>query len=276
MGASLDTFGATAVWELRGLLAGPERPGRAGLLRWHKGVAERQHVGAVAALLVDGDRDRFFQMLLAAAENGRRISSRFTAQGWAGPPASANLPLLAALAASDFERAGELARGAPGGWARDDGEYEDEFLWASALDALVRSPSPDPTACEARLGALEDAAPRLYLERIAIVRALLAGEGDAFEAALLDGRAAYEEELDERAGSFGLKSIDFPARQALWLEGLALIRIAERAGIDFDRPDLRFLPAIAQGPVQARLLEQGLKEGLKQGLVDLVSGGTFQ
>ena len=258
MGVSLKTYRSTSLWELEELLAGPQRSGRSGLVKWSEDVTAHEHVLAVAALLVDGDRDVFFSWLLAIAENGRRIAARLATAGFAGPPASPNLPVLAALAAGDLKRAAALGANARTDWSRSDGEYEDEYLWAATVNALAASPNPDAAACEARLVALEATEPRPYLERIAVVRALLAGDAQTFANAVLDARHAYEDDIERQREQFGTKETDFPARQGLWLEGLALLRLGERAGLAFDRIDLRFLPAMAQGQPSGSLPQGGL------------------
>lgn len=254
MQAPLKTSRSVSLWELEAILPGPRQPGRHGLVRWHRDVTQHEHVIAVGALLIDGDREAFFSWLLAIAENGRRVSARLANAGFEPPPASANLPVLAALAAGDLARAEALGAAARADWSRPDGEYEDEFLWAATVNALAASAQPDAAACEARLAALEATEPRPYLERIALVRALLAGDARTFARALLDARHAYEDAIDKRSEAFGVKDTDFPARAGLWLEGLALLRLAERAGLPIERVDLRFLPAMAQGSVRGGAL----------------------
>ena len=207
------------------------------------------HTLAAASLLVDGNSEKFFLNLTRCAENGRRFLKVLRRRGLPLPRASRNVPLLAALACADFARAAELAD-----LSRQDldvahQEYEHEFLWARALQLLTRAP-PVAADVEPVLAALEPLAPDAA-DRIGAVRALLGGDADGFAQAMKAAARQYELETEKRARSFTTPVTTFAPHRFLWLEGLALLRLGERAGLVVE-DELRYCPRLARVPMTAR------------------------
>lgn len=133
------------------------------------------------------------------------------------------------IAANDMVLARELVTLSPSRWI-EDGEYEDDFDYYSVVHALVDTAgSPDPEL-NRRLEQFEtnvtdDTAPKL-----AVLQALVAGDADGFQAAFMDLVVARETSLEERAPDEG----DDPrsaARASVFVEGIALLRLAQAAGI---------------------------------------------
>lgn len=213
----------------------------------HDSVALQLHTIAVACLLVDGNARTFFLNLVRCAENGRRFLALFRARGLPLPPASRNVPLVAGLAAGDFARASAIA--ALSNDARDAAshEYEHEFLWARAFQ-LLAPPAPDPGALGPVLDRLEILDPAAYGDRTAAIRALLAHDPAAFERAMIGAALHQEQVTEERARAFTTPVTTFAPHRFLWLEGLALLRLGERAGLSVDR-ELRGCPRLARVPV---------------------------
>jgi hypothetical protein len=228
------------------------RPGAAGaeLLRVHDAVSLHFHTIAVACLLVDGDSQKLFLNLTRCAENGLRFLKLLRHRALPLPSASKNTPLLCALAAGDLERAASIAA-----LSRDDRdeaarEYEDEFLWARALQ-LLAAPRPDAASIEPLLARLVELDPAAYGDRAATVRALLAGDAAAFEEAIAGAALVYAQATEERAKSFTTPVTTFAPHRFVWLEGLALLRLGERAGLRVER-ELRYCPRLARVPMTAR------------------------
>jgi hypothetical protein len=220
------------------------------LLRQHDTVAVALQTIAAACLLVDGDSQKFFLNLSRCAENGRRFQALLRSRGLDLPAASRNVPLLAALAAGDFALASAIAASARD--TRDEAarEYEDEFLMARVFQFLA-APRPDATDIEPLLVRLDELDPAAYGDRTAAIRALLAADAPGFEAAITGAALQYELATEERAKSFATPVTTFAPHRFLWLEGLALLRIGERAGLKVDG-DLKFCPRLARLPMTAR------------------------
>jgi hypothetical protein len=218
------------------------------LLAWLDAVTRDLHVIAVATLLVDGNPQGFFLNLCRMAENGRRMQALLKGRGLAPPPARRDTPLLGALAAGHFALADAVAASSATQWQQG-AEYEDEFLWARALQLLARAPPASPVALEHALVALEQVGKEAYASRVSLARALVAGDGagfaDAFAAACLDHGIVTE----KRARSVSTPVTAFAPHRFLWLEGLALLRLAERAGIAPQDTDFRYCPPLARVPM---------------------------
>jgi hypothetical protein len=213
-------------------------------------IVLRFHILAVGALLVDGDAEKFFLHLSRCAENGLRILQLLARRALDRPPASRNVPLLAALAAGDFERGGEIARLSHDTRDRSAGEYEDEFLWARGVQLLAA-----PSLAPGRLGGILDQLikidARSYTDRAAAARAIEVGDQEAFENAIAGAALVYEMATERRAAAFGTPVTTFAPHRFLWLEGLALLRLGERAGLKVER-ELRFCPPLARVPMTGR------------------------
>ncbi|NOJ82684.1 immunity 49 family protein [Myxococcus xanthus] len=205
------------------------------------------HLIAVATLLVDGNPQGFFLNLCRMAENGRRVQRLLADRGLPPPPARRNTPLLGALAAGHFSLAEAVAASAATQWQQG-AEYEDEFLWAAALQHLTRTPS---APLESILVPLEKVGQEPYASRVAMARALVSRDAaafaEAFAAACLDHGIVTE----KRARSLATPVTSFAPHRFVWLEGLALLRLAERAGIAPGDTGFRYCPPLARVPMTA-------------------------
>jgi hypothetical protein len=203
---------------------------------------------AAASLLVDGSTDFFHLSLVRCAENGRRLLSLCRHRCLDLLPASRNAPLLAALAAGDWARADAIAAISRDTRAPEDGEDEDEFVWAQVLQVLARSGEPDAAAMETHLAALEQASPDAYFDRMRAGYALLRRDRDAFEEAFAGSQVAFGTDTEERAKALTTPVTTSAPHRFLWFEGLALLRLAERREIAV-RGEYRYCPRLARLPM---------------------------
>lgn len=217
----------------------------AGLLAAHREVTQRLLIVAAAALLVDGAADRFRLNLIRCAENGRRFLKLMRRRGVELPSASRNTALVAALAAGDAARAAQLAALSRDTPDRGSGEYEDEFLWARVLQLLAAQPSASSDSVATVIDQLLEEAPDEYETRAAIVTALLEKDGKAFSQAIVSGAREYGRKTEKRARSFGTPVTEFAPHRFLWFDGLALLRLGERAGLEVSA-DVPYCPALAR------------------------------
>ncbi|NVJ05727.1 hypothetical protein HUW63_10855 [Myxococcus sp. AM001] len=205
------------------------------------------HLIAVATLLVDGNPQGFFLNLCRMAENGRRVQRLLADRGLPPPPARRNTPLLGALAAGHFSLAEAVAEGSATQWQQG-AEYEDEFLWASALQHLARTPF---APLEHVLVSLEKAGQEPSASRVALARALVARDAAAFAESFAAACLDYGLVTEKRARSLATPVTSFAPHRFLWLEGLALLRLAERAGIAPEDTGFRYCPPLARVPMTA-------------------------
>jgi hypothetical protein len=203
---------------------------------------------AAATLLVDGNAQHFLLNLCRAAENGRRLLELLRTRALAPPLARKNGPLVCALAAGHFALASAVSRVSPTEWRKEE-EYEDEFLWARVLQELARQESPSLPAVEHLLAHLEEVGEDTYASRSGVARALLSGDRDAFAENFATARLEYEEETETRASSFATPITAFAPHRFLWLEGLGLLRLGERAGIQLADTEYRYCPPLARVPM---------------------------
>jgi hypothetical protein len=222
---------------------------REALLQAHDDAASSFLAIGVATLLVDGNADAFFLNLCRCAENGRRLLALFRRRALDPPPASRNVPLLAALAAGDLARADAIAALSRDTLAEAEREYQDEFLWALCLQRLARAGEIEGAALEPVLARLAESGGRE--SEVAFARALLARDGQGLAEAFAGALVERETEIEERAKAFTTPVTDFAPHRFIWLEGLALLRLAERAGLGLDG-EYRYCPRLARLPMTAR------------------------
>jgi hypothetical protein len=161
------------------------------------------------------------------------------------------MPLLAALAAGHFELADALAT-APTAERLEGEEYEDEYLWASILRHLARQPPSAASTVKPLLTRLNKVNKKEYGNRCDLVLALLAKDRDGFAEAFEKARLDYEVKTEKQAANFATPVTAFAPHRFLWLEGLALLRLGERAGLVLEDADYKFCPPLARVPMTAK------------------------
>lgn len=221
------------------------------LLTQVEAIVSDLQIIAAATLLVDGNPQHFHLNLCRAAENGRRLLDLLRTRGLAPPPARKNAPLLCALAAGHFPLADAIAAVSPTEWRKEE-EYEDEFLWARVLQELARQGASSRPVVEHLLASLEKVAPDASASRCGLARALLEGERNDFAEHFATARMEYEEQTEKRARAFATPVTAFAPHRFLWLEGLGLLRLGERAGLQLADTEYRYCPPLARVTLKAR------------------------
>jgi len=245
--ASLREDSAEAV---SSLLEGLDpRIGREAFLQEVEALCLHFHILAVSTLLLDGDAQHFFLNLCRAAENWRRMLMHARAQGWPHPPATRNMPLLGAAAAGQWTLASEVAALSTCPW-REGEEYEDDHCWALVLQELVQARQENPARIEALLVRMEALGGDAAESRLGMARGLLTGNQHAFLDAFTRALQERGEWLESRAHSFTTPVTKFAPHRYLWLEGLALLRLGERAGFKELGGYHRYCPPLARLPMR--------------------------
>jgi hypothetical protein len=202
---------------------------------------------AYGKLLVDADVPTFHAHLLCAAVNWRELLTHARAEGQS-VAASMNDPLLGAIASWRMDLALELAE--LSARTRTEPEYEDEFLGAFFLQEYVRARAgrTDTANLERLCQDIDD-----YLgepsPRTDTLRALARADGAAFAGAF----RAWNETVATTLSDPDAPGATFSSgiTRHVWLEGLAVLRLAGEAGLPLE-PELRpHLPELILRPLPA-------------------------
>ena len=150
---------------------------------------------------------------------------------------------FAAAACLDTTAAGEIARQSPAAW-REGEEPEDDFLYVRFLmqRAFLGASCAETTTALERYETVLAGAPDLRFE---LCRALADGDAERFDESL--GGLVAERELYYREGaaSEDILEEEWATDGQLFVEGLALVAIAERLGLP-TAEDYLFIPSIAR------------------------------
>lgn len=190
----------------------------------------------ICILLVEGDPDAFFHGLIQSAVIRRYYLRRCKLEQLPferDARASMVGPFLDAVAANQWKLAREIAALSPSIWMQGH-EYEDDFAWALFLHR-AGAEAPSEPAMKGALDQLERALEGALSARLELGRALLAKDQDAFEAAFDGLLAEYERTMGELAepkrNSLLADDYTFEPSRFVFVEGLALLRLAEARGL---------------------------------------------
>lgn len=192
----------------------------------------------ILMLLNTGDSDPFFHGLIQSAVARRWYLDRCRAEGCLAEPArraSFVDPFLDAVAANQLPLARDIAGRSPDEWMEGH-EYEDDFAYARALFDLVAPAGEDRTAAlEATLSRFAQSLEGGSDPRLDVCRALAARDQALFDDAFATLGAERERRLaevaDPKRDSILAQDYDFEPNRRIWVEGLALLRLAVERGL---------------------------------------------
>jgi hypothetical protein len=197
-------------------------------------------VAAIGALFLTGRSEPFlrhlqksalaYAALLPRVADDARLTSR-------------SAPFFDALAAAEWGAAAAIAAASRRTWAPGD-EYEEDFLFPEFL-MQVFFLGASPTAAPALLARWETALQGSEDHRLGACRALVARDQEAFSRSLEAFVRARRDENDEIAERSVIPEETLGTEWNLCVEGVALVRLAERAGIPTE-PDYLHVPSIAR------------------------------
>jgi hypothetical protein len=205
---------------------------------------------AIMALVVGGSTDSFCHNLIRSGLGRLAYLKRLQASGqrsdhhWCSARYE---PFLDALAAGDFALAREIIALSPSEF-RDGHEYEDDYSYAQILSCWVAQPSRDSEVP----GLLDRFAQ--YVEdqpnaRLAVCRALAARDQTAFDEAFADVLLARDLEIEAAKTRGQLEEPHVVALRRVFVEGLAILRMAELRGLSTER-EYRYCPSLAREPMR--------------------------
>jgi Immunity protein 49 len=212
---------------------------------------------AIAHLLLGADLEQF-KLYLTRSGYARRYFLRRSAEQ--GDSDNARLALgrteafLDAVAAGQMPLAREIAHLSGVTW-RADWEYEDDFCYFLFLHTIADGldPADEPQLREI-LSRFEKALEGGKSHRLTVCRAILGRESEAFHEALnalLEQRRAELFHMRERMQEPDPASCVCWARSFVSIEGFALMRLAEFAGLPPLEPEAEPPLCPAQGRIQA-------------------------
>ena len=202
---------------------------------------------AIGALLIDAKPQTFFTNLCRSAENWRRYLEVRQAKSATDASITFLSPLIGAMVAGNWTLAGAVAALALHG-AQEETDYEDEVLHARLLNHLVSGRCRSTPEIEALAARLTEVDQGLFSARLGVMRALLARNRTAFVDAFAAAVGSYGDRIEELAGMLTVPRAKVAPHRHLWLEGLALLRMADAIGLKV-ADDFRYCPPLARIPM---------------------------
>lgn len=154
-------------------------------------------------------------------------------------------PLLDAIAAGDLQLAGDIERLTPAEFRPPD-EYEDDYCYAQIMQRLCRAQVPEdelPPLLERFERYLDgDANPRFQVCAALVTRDARAF-ADAFDVFLAD----VGQRIQKNIARGQLEDVHVLAQRHVSVEGLAMLRLADRRGIATEK-EYEYCPSLARRP----------------------------
>jgi hypothetical protein len=211
-------------------------------------VGTKLRVVGIIKLLTESSINNFQHNLLRSANCWETFLSRCRAENGMDQHdfcAGRFDALLSALAGHDPARALDLAKLAPTDY-RPEHEYETDFAYARALHHFVGGGVAEADVPEL-LTRCAEAGDEWAAARTEVGRALLAREQSAFDEAF-DALLSQRQKMIQAEKDRGkLAGAALNAERAVFVEGLALLSLAEQRGLAL-QPDYPMCPSIARQP----------------------------
>ncbi|MDY7230925.1 Imm49 family immunity protein [Hyalangium rubrum] len=200
---------------------------------------------AIAVLLAEADTANFFRHLAMSGEAHRQLLLEAREAGKAVRFATSGnfLPFCDAVVSGQEFLAREIANLSPGQWVPGE-EYEEDFVYGRFLHFLLLEgfqTSPRQKALLDRMAMLDEE-PNA---RQQLCRALFEKGPKAFETALIDALREHERHCEELEARQFASSARSQTEKYIFIEGLALLRMAEGAGIS-TATEYRLMPSLAR------------------------------
>lgn len=205
----------------------------------------------ICGLLMHADRDLFFHGLIQSALTRQYYLRRCAQEGVLNNPDSRSSfvdPFLDAVAANQLKLSGRVASLAAPKWLEGH-EYEEDFLYARILHGLIDAPRREEPELAEMLRRYERALEDGKDARLDVCKALVSRSQEDFQgsfARLLDDHEIRNSKIGEpRLDSIMAQEYTFEPNRRIFVEGLALLRIAEELGLRTEK-EYRFCPAMAR------------------------------
>jgi hypothetical protein len=213
------------------------------LARFYDDMSAARRGLAVLRLLLQADVYGFACELAYSGQARRHFLARYAKAAFADHNliASRSDALFDAIAGGWIDLARDIAALSPKAFRPGD-EYEDDFCYAHFFhDYLLGSPAPPM----ANLDRFEHALDGSSSPRLEICRAIVARDQRQFDAALTELIDLRQREVDEERVGVGDEDAAVAIGTYVFVEGLALLRVAESAGLKTQR-EYPLCPALAR------------------------------
>lgn len=208
---------------------------------------------AVMVLLSKGKVDRFQHNLIRSGRVRLTYLNRIAREGALDDHeyvASVCEPVLDAIAAGDWDLARQIARATPGSF-RAGHEYEDDFCYAQVIHGLLLGGEAQ-ASIPMHLQKMADVLDGKDDARLGLCQALMSGDVSAFERAFAEFLSARARAIDEDMARGQVEEPEVLALRIVYVEGLAMLRLAEARGLPTER-EYVFCPSLARQPLIAPL-----------------------
>jgi hypothetical protein len=199
-------------------------------------------MAAEVALLADSDLKDYARWVARAGGNWFTLLERARRQKFE-VPASYNEALMALVAVGDLNVAADLARRSASALVPP--EYDDEFRWAYFLQRLVVAAAGGPFDAGAMTSLAAELRKVAPDHRADLADAVAARDAKAFWEAFAAAAEAYREDMNEKRQNPAAPYHSWRAAQHVWLEGMALQRMAEALGLGTPPRPVKAIPRLA-------------------------------
>lgn len=219
-------------------------------------IAEKYRVLAICRLLADADTDGFYHDLLRSAKTREYYLSRCRAENYADfhVVSSRSEPFFDAIAANDFSLARNIAGLSPQEWWSED-EYEDDFWYIYFLKYISFDPTIQDELDEI-LQRFEISLEGASSARFDVCKALLVPDQEAFDDAFNNLVLDRNSEIEREKELFFMEEMNILMNRHVFVEGLAVLRVAEKAGLQ-TQGEYLYCPALARLPMKRPFPDDG-------------------
>lgn len=200
---------------------------------------------AIIVLLVQGYSDGFYHNLIRSANLRKKFLSELDQDNISDAyhQCSGRIQgLIGAIVAKDFDLARKIIRLTPQEFKKTM-EYEDDYCYAQLLHHLI-SPSLEQQSIDSLVDRNEVFSGEEQ-PRVLVVKAILARDDVKFNEEFTTLLAAHEEIIEEEKKRGKMEEADVRTHWEVYLEGLALLNLAEKNGINVNTEYL-YCPSAAR------------------------------
>jgi hypothetical protein len=205
----------------------------------------------ICGLLLNADTEVYFHALIQSALTRKYYLDRCIKENHLDDPARKSsfvAPLLDAVAANQFSLASQIAALSPDVW-QEGYEYEDDFTYAAFLHEFILFNETSRDKLQRILDRWEGVLEGNSDPRFDLCHALFSRNQSQFEEAYYDLLNAHDNRMSEIADpkldSSLAKEYTFEPNRWIFVEGLAMLRIADKLELRTER-EYKLCPSIAR------------------------------
>lgn len=212
-------------------------------------ISEKYRALAICRLLADADTDGFYHDLLRSAKIREYYLLRSRAENYLDfhMASSRSQPFFDAIAVNTFELARNIMGLSSQDWLADD-EYEDDFCYVQFLHKYISFDEGLQHELNEILQRFETSLQGATSARLEICKAFLMKNQGHFDNAFNSLIEERSSEIKNEKERFVMEDINIIVNRHVFVEGLALLNISEKAGLQTQNEYL-FCPRIARLPM---------------------------